>query len=42
MRRALATLLTVLLTSSAAFAQVYRWVDEQGVIHLSSEKPRQA
>jgi hypothetical protein len=39
MRRALATLLTVLLTSSAAFAQVYRWVDEQGVIHLSSEKP---
>ena len=39
MRRALATLLTVLLTSSAAFAQVYRWVDENGVIHLSSEKP---
>jgi hypothetical protein len=39
MRRALATLLTVLLTASAAVAQVYRWVDEQGVIHLSSEKP---
>ena len=39
MRQALATLLAVLLTSSAAFAQVYRWVDENGVIHLSSEKP---
>ena len=39
MRRALATLLTVLLTSSVALAQVYRWVDENGVIHLSSEKP---
>lgn len=39
MRRALATLLTVLLASSAAFGQVYRWVDEDGVIHLSSEKP---
>jgi hypothetical protein len=37
--RALATLLAVLLTSSAAFAQIYRWTDEQGVIHLSSEKP---
>jgi hypothetical protein len=39
MRRALATLLAVLLTSSAAVAQVYRWVDEDGVTHLSSEKP---
>lgn len=39
MRRALATLLTVLLASSAAFGQVYRWVDDDGVIHLSSEKP---
>jgi hypothetical protein len=39
MRRALATLLAVLLTSSAAFAQVYRWVDDDGVTHLSSEKP---
>ena len=39
MRRTLATLLTVLLASSAAFGQVYRWVDENGVIHLSSEKP---
>ena len=39
MRRALATLLTVLLATSTAFAQVYRWVDENGVIHLSSEKP---
>jgi len=42
MRRRWRHCLTVLLTSSAAFAQVYRWVDEQGVIHLSSEKPRQA
>jgi len=39
MRRALATLLTALLASSAASAQVYRWVDEDGVTHLSSEKP---
>jgi len=39
MRRALATLLTVLLATSTAFAQVYRWVDENGVIHLSSQKP---
>jgi hypothetical protein len=39
MRRALATLLTVLLATSTAFAQVYRWTDEDGVIHLSSEKP---
>jgi len=39
MRRALATLLTALLASSAAFAQVYRWVDDDGVIHLSSDKP---
>jgi hypothetical protein len=39
MRQALAILLAALLTSSAAFAQVYRWVDENGVIHLSSEKP---
>jgi hypothetical protein len=39
MRRVLATSLAVLLTTSAAFAQVYRWVDEEGVIHLSSTKP---
>jgi hypothetical protein len=39
MRRTLATLLTVLLAASAAFGQVYRWTDEDGVIHLSSEKP---
>lgn len=39
MRRALTTLLAVLLTASTAFAQVYRWVDEDGVTHLSSEKP---
>jgi hypothetical protein len=28
-----------LLVPTGAFAQVYRWVDEEGVIHLSSEKP---
>jgi hypothetical protein len=39
MHRALATLAALLLASSAALGQVYRWVDEQGVIHLSSEKP---
>ena len=27
------------LASPAAMAQVYRWVDENGVTHLSSEKP---
>jgi hypothetical protein len=31
--------LLALLASPAAVAQVYRWVDEQGVTHLSSEKP---
>lgn len=39
MRRALAALVAVLLASPAALGQVYRWVDEDGVIHLSSEKP---
>ena len=39
MRRALATLVALLLASSVALAQVYRWVDENGVTHLSSEKP---
>ncbi len=28
-----------LLLPSTALAQVYRWVDDEGVIHLSSEKP---
>lgn len=28
-----------LLASPVALAQVYRWVDEEGVTHLSSEKP---
>lgn len=36
--RSVAVLLAV-LAAPAAQAQVYRWVDEQGVIHLSSEKP---
>jgi hypothetical protein len=31
--------LLVALTVPAAQAQVYRWVDAEGVIHLSSEKP---
>jgi hypothetical protein len=39
MRRALAALVAVLLASPAALGQVYRWVDEDGVTHLSSEKP---
>lgn len=34
-----AAVLLALLACSAASAQVYRWVDEEGVIHLSSEKP---
>ena len=38
-RRGTAILLAVLLASPAAVAQVYRWVDENGVTHLSSEKP---
>ena len=38
--RPAATLLVLLLAAiSVAHAQVYRWVDENGVIHLSSEKP---
>ena len=38
--RPAATLLVLLLAAiSVANAQVYRWVDENGVIHLSSEKP---
>jgi hypothetical protein len=28
-----------LLVTASASAQVYRWVDEEGVTHLSSEKP---
>jgi hypothetical protein len=35
--RALALLM--LVAGSGAQAQVYRWVDDEGVIHLSSEKP---
>lgn len=31
--------LLVLVAAPAAQAQVYRWVDEDGVTHLSSEKP---
>jgi len=31
--------LLVLLACPAAHAQVYRWVDSEGVVHLSSEKP---
>jgi hypothetical protein len=32
-------LVVVLLAPAVAFAQIYRWVDADGVIHLSSEKP---
>ena len=32
-------MLAAALWSSSAIAQVYRWVDEEGVTHLSSEKP---
>jgi len=32
-------MLAGLLASPVAPAQVYRWVDDEGVIHLSSEKP---
>ena len=34
-----AALLLALLVTASASAQVYRWVDEEGVTHLSSEKP---
>ena len=34
-----ATALLLALAAPAAHAQVYRWVDAEGVIHLSSEKP---
>ena len=34
-----AALLLALLVSADASAQVYRWVDDEGVTHLSSEKP---
>jgi hypothetical protein len=34
-----AALLLALLATASASAQVYRWVDEEGVTHLSSERP---
>ena len=34
-----AALVLSLLVSAGASAQVYRWVDDEGVTHLSSEKP---
>jgi hypothetical protein len=36
---AIVTALLALIATPAAQAQVYRWVDEDGVTHLSSEKP---
>jgi len=40
MRRVAAALvIAATFVSSPAAAQVYRWVDDEGVIHLSSEKP---
>jgi len=38
-RLSAAAVLTALLASPSALAQVYRWVDQDGVTHLSSEKP---
>jgi len=38
-RLVLAALLAALVAPTAAFAQVYRWVDEDGVTHLSTTKP---
>ena len=38
-RRAATVALVCCVTFATAFAQVYRWVDEDGVTHLSSEKP---
>lgn len=38
-RPAVTLLVLSLAAISVAHAQVYRWVDEDGVIHLSSEKP---
>jgi hypothetical protein len=34
-----AAVLLVSVTTTVANAQVYRWVDDEGVTHLSSEKP---
>lgn len=38
-RLAFGLLATAAVVCTPALAQVYRWVDEQGVTHLSSEKP---
>lgn len=38
-RRFAAAVLAGLLFSPTLCAQVYRWVDEEGITHLSSEKP---
>lgn len=35
----MASPLLLALASSVAHAQVYRWVDAEGFIYLSSEKP---
>jgi len=39
LRQVAALALLLALAAPAAHAQVYRWVDAEGVIHLSSEKP---
>jgi hypothetical protein len=39
LRVAAALVVAAAFVSSPALAQVYRWVDDEGVIHLSSEKP---
>lgn len=35
-----ATLITALFNGAAAAAEIYRWVDGDGVVHYSDEKPR--
>lgn len=39
LRIAAPVLLLALAATASAQAQVYRWVDDQGITHLSSEKP---
>jgi len=39
LRLAAPVLLLTLAAATSAAAQVYRWVDDEGVTHLSSEKP---
>jgi hypothetical protein len=40
--RALPHFIALLLSASAAFGQVYRWVDEKGVTHYGAQPPQGA